>query len=290
MKKSSHGFTIVELLIVIVVIAILAAISIIAYNGIQTRARETTLKSDLSNAAKQMELANADASSYPTSLPSGVKASSNVIMSLSQTTNGFCINGEYSDSLKWRYDSTSGGLQEGLCPGAVISGSESGINPNLITNTDFSGTWSFSAQVTAGRTLSTRPGTTGDPYPNRPVLVLTNTASTATGWAIIQTSSINRTPIITGKNFTRSYYIRKTGTYNQNTPIFGVVDAGGTNIALSYSGGTVPTSASWQKTSFTSAVLQNAVSTNNMYLAVNANAFTTAGWTLEFQGFELREQ
>lgn len=34
-----HGFTIVELLIVIVVIAILAAITIVAYNGIQSRAR-----------------------------------------------------------------------------------------------------------------------------------------------------------------------------------------------------------------------------------------------------------
>ena len=38
MRKSSSGFTIVELLIVIVVIAILATISIVAYNGIQNRA------------------------------------------------------------------------------------------------------------------------------------------------------------------------------------------------------------------------------------------------------------
>lgn len=37
----SRGFTIVELLIVIVVIAILAAISIVTYNGIQTRAKNT---------------------------------------------------------------------------------------------------------------------------------------------------------------------------------------------------------------------------------------------------------
>lgn len=41
MHKKLSGFTIVELLIVIVVIAILAAISIVAYNGIQQRAKNT---------------------------------------------------------------------------------------------------------------------------------------------------------------------------------------------------------------------------------------------------------
>jgi len=41
MRKNVRGFTIVELLIVIVVIAILAAISVVAYNGIQSRARNT---------------------------------------------------------------------------------------------------------------------------------------------------------------------------------------------------------------------------------------------------------
>ena len=41
MYKTKSGFTIVELLIVIVVIAILAAITIVAYNGIQQRANNT---------------------------------------------------------------------------------------------------------------------------------------------------------------------------------------------------------------------------------------------------------
>ena len=41
LTQKRTGFTIVELLIVIVVIGILAAITIVAFNGIQTRAKNT---------------------------------------------------------------------------------------------------------------------------------------------------------------------------------------------------------------------------------------------------------
>lgn len=46
------GFTIVELLIVIVVIGVLAAITIVAYNGLQERARVTKIKADLNQISK----------------------------------------------------------------------------------------------------------------------------------------------------------------------------------------------------------------------------------------------
>lgn len=62
MKK---GFTIVELLIVIVVIGILAAIVVVAYNGISDQARKTSIKSDLANAAKSLQIYAAIESSYP---------------------------------------------------------------------------------------------------------------------------------------------------------------------------------------------------------------------------------
>lgn len=63
-----RGFTIVELLIVIVVIGILAAIVIVAFNGVQERAVTTTVKSDLANIHKQLRLFRVDspADSYPT--------------------------------------------------------------------------------------------------------------------------------------------------------------------------------------------------------------------------------
>lgn len=67
-RRVQNGFTIVELLIVIVVIAILAAISIVAYNGVQSRARESSTMSDLANISKQIEVYNAANGSYPNSV------------------------------------------------------------------------------------------------------------------------------------------------------------------------------------------------------------------------------
>lgn len=56
MNKKTHGFTIVELLIVIVIIAILAAITIVAYNGIQNRAKDNKRYSDAKNIMKAIEV------------------------------------------------------------------------------------------------------------------------------------------------------------------------------------------------------------------------------------------
>jgi len=53
---SSRGFTIVELLIVIVVIAILAAISIVAYNGIQARANDSKMRAGVNQFEKALRL------------------------------------------------------------------------------------------------------------------------------------------------------------------------------------------------------------------------------------------
>ena len=63
------GFTIVELLIVIVVIAILAAITIVSYNGITSRANSTSAQSAASIALKKAEAFNAETGAYP-ALPS----------------------------------------------------------------------------------------------------------------------------------------------------------------------------------------------------------------------------
>lgn len=60
-----RGFTIVELLIVIVVIAILAAITVVAYTGVQSQAKTSQIQANLKSAYIALEAYKAEHGEYP---------------------------------------------------------------------------------------------------------------------------------------------------------------------------------------------------------------------------------
>jgi prepilin-type N-terminal cleavage/methylation domain-containing protein len=64
--RKSKGFTIVELLIVIVVIGILATLVIVTFSGIQQRARDTARQTDINAIQGQVEAYYAQTGTYPT--------------------------------------------------------------------------------------------------------------------------------------------------------------------------------------------------------------------------------
>jgi prepilin-type N-terminal cleavage/methylation domain-containing protein len=66
-RTKQTGFTIVELLIVIVVIGILAAITIVAYNGIQQRAQNSKTTSAVNAYIKGLSIYASDNGAYPAS-------------------------------------------------------------------------------------------------------------------------------------------------------------------------------------------------------------------------------
>jgi len=69
-SNSPSAFTIVELLVVVVVIGILAAISLVAYSGISSKAITSSIKSDVAQAYKQLEMLKTTSGSdiYPADL------------------------------------------------------------------------------------------------------------------------------------------------------------------------------------------------------------------------------
>lgn len=55
MKKDRRGYTLLELLVVITVIAIIASVGLVSYSGTSKKARDTKRKGDLDAIAKAME-------------------------------------------------------------------------------------------------------------------------------------------------------------------------------------------------------------------------------------------
>jgi len=93
LRKQEDGFTIVELLIVIVIIGILAALVIVAYTGIQNRARATKAETNASVVQKKAEAYAADDSLgngvYPTTAAAMSGASGTASLSGTNIVVGF---------------------------------------------------------------------------------------------------------------------------------------------------------------------------------------------------------
>lgn len=92
-RKLTTGFTIVELLIVIVVIAILAAISVVSYNGIQQRSTNNAIIDSTSKTSRLIQSYIAANGSLPATTGSCITTDSGCATSSTYTTNsGFHTN------------------------------------------------------------------------------------------------------------------------------------------------------------------------------------------------------
>jgi len=137
--STTNGFTIVELLIVIVIIGILAAITIVAYNGIQNRARTAAVTSSLAGAAKQLELSKVEVGAYPSS-GSGLKKADDVDFQYTYTSSSdsYCLTAT-KDTVSYKIQSTAQTPVQGGCAGHSQNGmaaiTNMATNPGAENNT-----------------------------------------------------------------------------------------------------------------------------------------------------------
>ena len=158
-SKQKSGFTIVELLIVIVIIAILAAITIVAFNGVQQRARESSVKSALSQAKRKLETYKVDNSGYPlTGNLASAQLSDSSDVTYQYTSNGttYCMTATNANVSYQATESTT--ASSGGCAGHGQGGAPA--ITNLVSNPSFeAGTSGWGAIV--GATMGTVSGGQG---------------------------------------------------------------------------------------------------------------------------------
>lgn len=127
-RSSQAAFTIVELLIVIVVIGILATLTIVAYTGIQDRAKTASLQSDLEQASKQLEIYKFSASTgeqYPINLATAALKATSGNSYTYQVNNtspaSYCLS-EFVGSTSYYITNTNTIPTEGTCSGVILGG------------------------------------------------------------------------------------------------------------------------------------------------------------------------
>lgn len=126
-NMNKKGFTIVELAIVIVVIAILAAISIGAYGAWRKETAKSEVTSELQSAATAMKNYRTFNGGYATALPDSYKKGGNVTVTLKYVTGtDFCAEGVSSTdaSVLYSIKGSTGEPSSGACgsPPATTGG------------------------------------------------------------------------------------------------------------------------------------------------------------------------
>lgn len=255
-SPSHRGFTIVELLIVIVVIAILAAVSIAAYTGIQQKARASAVSAGLTQANRKLASYTVENSGYPADLATiGIADTDGITYQYSVNNTAspatYCITAT-SGSTSYKISSTNTTPSGGGCPGhsqgGVAAVTNLATNPGLETNTAGWGSWAGTGGVT---TVSR--GTTGPQSGTGFARVTWTTGTTAANGG----PSLSL-PVSANQPYSVSVWVRSSK--NQSVYMEMKYQAGSTVLSYPNSGTVALTANTWRRITLTSTAPATATS------------------------------
>lgn len=271
------GFTIVEIIIVVGVIAILAAVTIIGYNGLQNRARASQVNAGLSQATKELDAYKAGTGAYPTTGNLADADVTNGDVSYQYTSadgSSYCLTGTVGTVSYYVYSTALANVAQGGCPGhsqggvAAITNVVS--NPNFETN--FNGTGGYYSSPV---TLDTTHAAYGS------ASVSTTTNSTTNPQGLISNVSSSSGPGIT---YTCSVSYR--GTAGTSVVYSGrAATSGGSYNGEGFGAKTLTLSDSWQRTYITFTTPAN---TGIVYIQIKLPSAQT-GITIAIDGLMCTE-
>lgn len=233
--RKHTGFTIVELLIVIVVIAILAAITIVAYNGIQNRAKNAAAQSAASQASKRIvtyavensDTFPADQTAFNALIPGGGAATYQYSVNNSVSPRTYCVTATVNN-VSYSASSSNPAPTAGGCAGHGVNGAP--VITNLIPNSSFetnTSGWGTSAASIARSNLNAASGSYS--------VEVTGTSTAGSGDIRLNGVTQTTMPIglQAGKTYSISarvtYPVAVTGNFNRSPRILMWYSVDGTN-------------------------------------------------------------
>ncbi|MGV9001999.1 MAG: type II secretion system protein [Candidatus Saccharimonadaceae bacterium] len=270
-----RGFTIVELLVVISVIAILTAITIVSYTAVTDHAKNETVKTDAQAIAAQLNKYKADKGSYPTdlsTLSSNPGTSSTFQYSYDATAGSYCVTASVNGASAY-IKSGSSLTKEGGCPGHGIDGDDPVTNYAYNPGAEVDAGWLSNNPATYPRVVDTSVKHSG----SRSIKAAptgTNTALLSLYAAGAPTGNGNVPVSVEAGTYTHAVYFRADVAHRGGLGIAWRV-AGVWSTAI-YSATVTGTAGQWTRVSQTFSIPQN-VEFLRSIVSVSATSSQPAG-------------